>query len=472
MTDSSAGAVARLTGSDEIAFLARWGLDGSELPSETALREVLSRRRDIIAGAPPSSSSVESARISHVLCLPVACGDQLLGAVYLDRRGWAAEAYDDSSRILAEAFCSALALSLHLSAELDSTRELLEETGSAAIEVRELALASRDYWRLGDIRTHSPVFADCLARAERAARSSFEVLLLGETGVGKNHLAHVIHSASERRGGPFVLLQCSAVPESLLESELFGHEKGAFTDAVGRRKGKIELAAGGTLFIDEIDELGAAVQVKLLELAEKRAFYRVGGEELLSSDVRIMAATNRHLKSEARAGRFRKDLYYRLNTIPLAVPPLRARREDIPALAASFLREACALSSRREPAELEPEAMRLFEGYHWPGNVRELRNYVRRLVALTSTPAITARDILLHPFDDVEPAPRTPSTPLWLPGASLAEALESFERQVLEAAIGHAGTIAGAARLLGLPRRTMTDKCQRFGVRPRGKKPS
>jgi len=222
-----------------------------------------------------------------------------------------------------------------------------------------------------------------LKQARAVAQTTATVLLTGENGTGKEMLARAIHEESQRASAPFVAVSCAALPESLIESELFGHEKGAFTGAINARKGRFELADGGTLFLDEISELTPAVQVKLLRVLQEREFERVGGTKTVQVDIRLIAASNRDLEAEVEAGSFRRDLYYRLNVVPLVLPPLRNRQEDIPLLAAHFATKAAEKHQRRA-LELDPELLESLLEYDWPGNVRELENVIERLVLLTT----------------------------------------------------------------------------------------
>jgi DNA-binding NtrC family response regulator len=218
------------------------------------------------------------------------------------------------------------------------------------------------------------------------------VLISGESGVGKELIAEAIHHQSPRRPKPLVKLNCGALPEGLIESELFGHEKGAFTGAIQQRKGRFELADGGTIFLDEISEMPPVTQVKLLRVLQEGEFERVGGTQTLKADVRVIAATNRNLENEVAEGRFRKDLFYRLNVIHMVIPPLRDRVEDIPLLALHFLDKFC-LENDRPPMGFSPEAMRALKSYAWPGNVRELQNVVERAVALCASNVVDFEDL-------------------------------------------------------------------------------
>jgi len=268
--------------------------------------------------------------------------------------------------------------------------ELLHIVNQAA-RLRQLEIENR---RLREALSRPPGFAHLtgsspalervLKQARSVAATSATVLLSGENGTGKEMLARAIHQESPRANGPFVAVSCAALPEALIESELFGHEKGAFTSATQSHKGRFELADGGTLFLDEIGDLSAAVQVKLLRVLQEREFERVGGIKTLTIDIRLIAASNRDLEKEVAAGRFRQDLYFRLNVVPLHLPPLRERPDDIPILAAHFAAKSAAKYGQPTP-ELEPPLVEVLLEYEWPGNVRELENLIERLVVLSNT---------------------------------------------------------------------------------------
>jgi DNA-binding NtrC family response regulator len=261
---------------------------------------------------------------------------------------------------------------------------------SQAARMRRLELENtklRDKLRetrgFGDLIGSSQSLAKILKNARAVAVTSATVLLTGENGTGKEMLARAIHEESSRASGPFVGVSCAALPETLIESELFGHEKGSFTSATYSRKGRFELADGGTLFLDEIGELSQNVQVKLLRVLQERAFERVGGTRTLNVDIRLIAASNRDLEKEVEAGRFRRDLYYRLNVVPLTIPPLRSRHEDIPILAAHFASKTAEKYERPTP-ELDRSLLEALQEYDWPGNVRELENLIERIVVLSN----------------------------------------------------------------------------------------
>ena len=234
----------------------------------------------------------------------------------------------------------------------------------------------------------SPAMQDVFRVTRRVAMSNASVLLLGETGTGKEVIANAIHHLSNRNGGPFVKVNCGALSESLLESELFGHVRGAFTGAVGNRAGRFETAHTGTIFLDEINSTSLHLQVKLLRVLQQREFERVGDTETITVDTRVIAASNRDLAGEIRQEKFREDLYWRLNVVPIELPPLRMRREDIPALIAHFLHQYSA-SNDRYVVHIQKEAMQALQDYHWPGNVRELQNYIERSVVMADSDELT-----------------------------------------------------------------------------------
>ena len=273
-----------------------------------------------------------------------------------------------------------------------------------------------------DMVGSGPAMQRLFELVRRAAPSEGRVLVTGENGTGKELVARAIHQRSRRSQGPFVKLNCAAVPAELIESELFGHERGAFTGAVAARRGKFELADGGTLFLDEVGDMPAAMQAKLLRVLQEGEFERVGGQQTLRCDVRVVAATNKDLAAEVEAGRFREDLYYRLNVVPVHAPPLREHKEDVPELCTRFLAEACDRNGRR-PMQLTPEALLALQSHDWPGNVRELRNLVERLVILCDGPAINAEEVAR-----VLPGARRPRTDRLRAGAGFHELVEEAER--------------------------------------------
>jgi DNA-binding NtrC family response regulator len=341
--------------------------------------------------------------------------------------------------------------------------EVLHIVNQAA-RMRRLEIENR---RLRHELTRPPGFAHLLGtsqslektlkQARVVAATSATVLLIGENGTGKEMLARAIHEESPRAGGPFVGVSCAALPETLIESELFGHEKGAFTSATQTRKGRFELADGGTLFLDEISDLSATVQVKLLRVLQERAFERVGGVKTLSVDIRLVAASNRDLEKEVDDGRFRRDLYYRLNVVPLLLPPLRERQEDIPVLAAHFAGKVAQKYGQSTP-QLEPALIDVLQEYEWPGNVRELENLIERLVVLSNSPILGLEFVpekMLRILPDANMSDEST-----LEGAVLAVK----RRMIVNALQSEGGNKVATAKRLGISRSYLHRLINEFGL--------
>jgi DNA-binding NtrC family response regulator len=296
-----------------------------------------------------------------------------------------------------------------------------------------------------------------LKQARAVSGTSATVLLTGENGTGKELLARAIHEESARCDAPFVAVSCAALPESLIESELFGHEKGAFTGAVQARKGRFELADAGTLFLDEISELTPTVQVKLLRVLQERAFERVGGTKTVEVDIRLIAACNRDLEKEVESGRFRRDLFYRLNVVPLVLPPLRQRHEDIPVLAAHFAAKV-AEKHGRTPPELDPVLIEALLEYDWPGNVRELENVIERLVVLTTGSRLGIEFL-------PEKMQRTlPKDAAVADEATLEGAMAALKRRIIASALKSEGNKVAAAKRLGISRSYLHRLISELGI--------
>lgn len=315
---------------------------------------------------------------------------------------------------------------------------------------------------LDNIVGNSPLMQEVIRLVQRAAPTDSTILIRGESGTGKELVARAIHYSSPRAQAPFIPVNCGAFTETLLESELFGHLRGSFTGAITDKKGLLEIADGGTFFLDEISEMSPAAQVKLLRVLENREIKPVGGVKTRSIDVRFITATNQDLEKLIREGRFREDLYYRLNVIPIYLPPLRERVEDIPLLAGHFL----AIHSRRTRKKVEgidADAMELLMRYDWPGNVRELENVIERAVALTESDRITRRDL-------VGPVLQTEPPPLDSDGIDLDKHLEEVERLYVLRALRTTGwNLTRAAELLKIPLRSMRYRIKKLGIqRPEG----
>jgi len=299
----------------------------------------------------------------------------------------------------------------------------------------------------------------------RLTHTATTVLIEGETGTGKEEVARAVHQASRARSGPMVAVSCAAVPESLLESELFGHEKGAFTSAVGQRKGRFELAQGGTLFLDEVGDIPAMMQVKLLRVLQERRFERVGGSQSIAVDVRVVAATNRCLRGMVRDGTFREDLYYRLNVVKIDLPPLRERPEDIPFLAMHFTEK---FARPNQPAKrLSPACMKLLLRYRWPGNIRELENAIERGCVATRNDLIQPEDL---PSEVVQPAKEKGHGSIdWSQPLAELLAFQSarIECHYLRRALKRSrGNVSRCARLCGMCPRTMKTKLDEYQIDP------
>jgi transcriptional regulator with PAS, ATPase and Fis domain len=323
--------------------------------------------------------------------------------------------------------------------------------------VRELQAQLVERHRIEGIIGESGRMQEVLALVKRVAPSDATVLIRGESGTGKELIARAIHYNSPRAGGPLVTLNCAALPEQLLESELFGHEKGAFTGAASQRKGRFELADGGSIFLDEIGDLSPALQVKLLRVLQERQFERLGGSRTLHVDVRILAATHRDLEAAMRADTFREDLYYRLNVVAITVPPLRERREDIPPLLDHFLRKF-AEKNRRSVTGLTAAARDALLRYDYPGNVRELENLVERAVLLSRGPVIDLEDLPVT----LRPGERGPGAPL---AQGLPEVLADIERQAIRSALERSGGVqTKAADELGISERVLRYKLRKYGL--------
>jgi DNA-binding NtrC family response regulator len=325
-------------------------------------------------------------------------------------------------------------------------------------ENRTLREALGVKYKYDNIVADSTKMQAVLALVERVARSNATVLIGGESGVGKDLVARAIHQHSQRAAGPFVKINSTAIPETLLESELFGYEKGAFSGATTSKPGKFELADKGTLFLDEIGDVPPAIQVKLLRVLQEREFERLGGTKTLKVDVRLIAATNRDLRAALEEGTFREDLYYRLNVVAIDIPPLRDRKEDVPGLVNFFLQKFA--REMEKPAHtITPEAMKLLVDFHWPGNVREVENVIQRAVTLSSGSALDVSDIQLD-----APVARSnsgASSHVLPPGMTLDQWEEEAIREALRQANGNKSQ---AARALGLSRNALRYRLSKMGV--------
>ena len=325
------------------------------------------------------------------------------------------------------------------------------EQQSLRRENRILRKVLRREWRFRDLVSKSPAMRHIFDLAKAAAKSRSTVLILGESGTGKELLARAIHAESDRERASFVPVSCAALTETLLESELFGHERGAFTGAVATHAGKFEAARGGTLFLDEIGDVGPKLQLDLLRVLEERRVVRVGGTDPIAIDVRVIAATNRDLRRAVDSGAFRQDLFYRLNVIPITLPPLRERREDVPILVDRFL-EVLSVELGKRVEGLTADAMARLLAHDWPGNVRELRNALERAAVVCPGAWIEADHLGLPPLGSQ-------------PGASSPSSLQEVERRHIESVLHQTGgNVMQAARILEIDRATLYSKIRRFGL--------
>jgi transcriptional regulator with PAS, ATPase and Fis domain len=330
-------------------------------------------------------------------------------------------------------------------------------------ENRSLREALGKRYEHPNVVARSSKMQEVLAMVDRVAPTNSTVLLGGESGVGKDLIARAIHEKSRRAAGPFIKINSTAIPENLLESELFGYERGAFTGANASKPGKFEMADKGTLFLDEIGDVPLVIQVKLLRVLQEREFERLGGTRTVKVDVRLIAATNRDLREALEQGTFREDLYYRLNVVPIDIAPLRQRKEDIPDLVNLFISRFAGDSGK--PVEgITPEAMQILVNYHWPGNVRELQNIIERACALAKGVVLKVEDIHL----DVRPARATNGAGNFLPDGMT---LEHWEDEMIRESLRRAnGNKSQAARLLGLSRNALRYRLSKIGIADEGEK--
>lgn len=381
------------------------------------------------------------------VCVPVRLGSETIGALSAERPYGPDISFDEDIRILS-ILASLIAHVVRLGQFAEEEKALTEENQRLR---RELADRHRPANIVGNSREMAPVYE----MIGQVAQSDATVMIRGESGTGKELIAQAVHYESRRAQGPFVRVNCAALPEGLIESELFGHEKGAFSGAVKQREGRFERASGGTIFLDEIGELTTAVQLRLLRVLQEREFERVGSSKTLTADVRVVAATNRPLERDMEVGRFREDLYYRLNVFPIHVPPLRDRRTDIILLADHFI-EKYARRHERSIIRLSTPAIDLLMAYHWPGNVRELENALERAVLLADGRVIHAR--LLPPSLQIAKIDEGRSGPLRVQ-------LDALEKElIIDALKANKGNRAGAARQLGISERIIGLRVEKYGL--------
>ncbi len=453
------------TDGQNIAIRASLGLSSAEeARGHYALGEgitgsvIASGRPEIVPDVSGSAKFLNKTRARNLkkehtafLCVPIRLEDQVIGALAMDRRMGIKETLEDQTRLLV----IVAALLAHTAEACRS--HILSPNPALPPPKRSEAL--------NDIVGNSESMNFVFTRILQSAPSSATVLLLGESGTGKELVAHAIHKASGREKFPFISLNCAALPDTLVESELFGHERGAFTGATGIRRGRFELADSGTLFLDEVAELSLPMQAKLLRVIQERKFERLGGMESIQVDVRLIAATNRDLEHLVKEGAFRSDLYYRLNVFPIMLPPLRERQEDILSLATCFI-QRYSKANGKTGVRLSLSAMEMLQRYSWPGNVRELENVMERAVLLVSHEGLI---LPLHLPPTLHSA-NCPNGKQWAHTSqpsivSLQERLDEMEHAyILEALTHFQGHMGKAAESLGLTERMMALRMKKYGI--------
>jgi Nif-specific regulatory protein len=390
------------------------------------------------------------------LCVPIKFKDEIVGVLSVDRLfSSKGISFEEDLRLL-KIIASLIAQSVKLHREVEREREAFLE------EKEKLTRQLRGKYRVESMIGLSERMQEAFEAIHHVAPSRANVLLRGESGTGKELVAKAIHFMSPRAKGPFIKFNCASIPEGLLESELFGHEKGAFTGAMAARKGRFELADGGSIFLDEIGDLPLTLQPKILRVLQEREFERVGGEKTIKADVRVIAATSRNLEALVSEGKFREDLYYRLNVVPLLLPPLRERKEDIALLVEYFVKKYN--QENQKSVTIAPEVLDLFLKYDWPGNVRELENTVERIVVMSREKVVNANDL---PLNIREHSLRTHYE------GTLKEALPSAigdieRRRILDALEKSGGVQARAARILGITSRQIGYKMKKYNLHSSG----
>ncbi|MCX5674854.1 MAG: sigma 54-interacting transcriptional regulator, partial [Planctomycetota bacterium] len=383
------------------------------------------------------------------ICVPIKLGNEAIGALSADRLFSEEKSLEEDVRLLS-IIASLIAQAVRLRQSAQEERQHLVEENLRLQE--ELKDRFRPANIIGNSKTMQAVY-DLIAQV---ARTQTTVLLRGESGVGKELVAHALHYNSDRAKRPLVKVNCAALPETLIESELFGHEKGSFTGATAQRKGRFELARGGTIFLDEIGDLSAHTQIRLLRVLQEKEFERVGGSETVKTDARIITATNRDLEALVDAGTFRQDLYYRLNVFPIHIPPLRGRKADILLLADHFVEKYGKLH-HKDIKRISTPAIDMLMAYHWPGNIRELENCIERAVLVSG-------DDVIHGHH-LPPTLQTAEATGTQPAGNLQAALDNLEREMLLDALKSArGSMAKAARALGATERLMGLRVHKHGI--------
>lgn len=406
---------------------------------------------------------IKRAHISF-FCVPIKLDGKTIGALSVDRLFQQDISFKEDLRLLT-IISSMVAQAVRIHQMVEKEKSRLED------ENLRLRRELKKRFHPTNIVGESKRMADVYGSLELVSKTKATVLLRGESGTGKELIANAIHYHSDRSDKPFIKVSCAALPETLLESELFGYEKGAFTGALISKIGRFEMANNGTLFLDEIGDLSASTQVKLLRVLAEREFERLGGTQTIRIGIRLIVATNKDLEKEVREGRFREDLYYRLNVVPIFLPPLRERREDIPLLVNYFLKRACE-ENKKKVKYISDQAMEILMNYAWPGNVRELENAIERAVVLSKEETLSP-ELFPIPQDGQNPglttfAPLSPSASESLLPSLLPEAVEVLERRMIESALQKTGgNQRRAAQLLGLTERMIGYKIKQYGLKPK-----
>lgn len=384
------------------------------------------------------------------ICVPIKIGDEVIGTISVDRIVSGDTSFKEDVRLL-----TIIASTISQAVRLRQLAQ--EETEKIKEENSRLQNELRIKYGPKTIIGNSKIMRNVYEMIEKVCRTNATVLILGESGVGKERVAHAIHYNSGRAKGPFIIVNCAALPESLIESELFGHEKGAFTGATVFRKGRFEIADNGTIFLDEIGDLSPSLQTRILRVLQERVFERVGGNTSIKVNIRIIAATNRDLEALIRAGKFREDLYYRLNIFPVVVPPLRERKSDIMLLTDHFIEQYSSKMDRKVTSISGP-AMDILINYHWPGNVRELENCIERAVILCNDGVIRTH----HLPPSLRKGEKLSATEAKV---TLPEMLAALEKEMIMDALKRSeGNMAKAARMLGLTERVMGLRVAKFDI--------
>jgi len=377
--------------------------------------------------------------------LPLRAGDKNIGTIWL--------LADRLSKLMVRGICSQISIAI---ANIQANEKLLAYKQQLEVENSYLKEQIKTINNFSEIIGSGPAMADVYRLMSVVASTNSTVLVLGETGTGKELIARAIHSASPRKDKLMVKVNCAALPANLIESELFGHEKGAFTGAIDRRIGKFELANHSTLFLDEIGEMPLEAQVKLLRILQERELERLGGQQTIKVDVRLIAATNRNLEQEVKAGRFREDLFYRLNVFPIHLPPLRDRPEDIESLA-NFFVDKYSRNTGKKIKKIAPKVLQQLRSYTWPGNVRELEHLIERSILLTFGDTLTEVYIPKGVSLEVHGAAQ-------LANRSLEEVERSYIIEVLQRCAGKISGAGGAAEVLQIPGNTLHSKMKKLGI--------